>query len=176
MQQTRIANIIIPNSDFDKSNLKNDLALIKLLTPLKYNKYIRPICLPNEMTAGENFKKNPIPGTICTAVGWGAMIEHGSDPDNLREVEVPVLKHCKHREDRVGDELCAGLLQGGKDACQGDSGGPFLCRNPHFPEQWYLAGIVSHGEGCARPNEPGVYTRVSKYLEWIYFNISTYLK
>lgn len=95
--------------------------------------------------------------------------------DNLREVEVPVLKNCKHKEDRMGDELCAGLLQGGKDACQGDSGGPFLCKNPNFPEQWYLAGIVSHGEGCARPNEPGVYTRVSKYIEWIYFNISEYI-
>lgn len=32
---------------------------------------------------------------------------------------------------------------------------------------WYVAGIVSHGEGCARPNEPGAYTRVSLFLNWI---------
>lgn len=33
--------------------------------------------------------------------------------------------------------------------------------------EWYLAGIISHGDGCARANEPGVYTRVSLYLDWI---------
>lgn len=47
-----------------------------------------------------------------------------------------------------------------------------MCRNPNNPSQWYLAGIVSHGEGCARPNEPGVYTKVGKYVEWITENMS----
>lgn len=96
--------------------------------------------------------------------------------DHLREVEVPVLSYCKHKEDAEGNEICAGLLQGGKDACQGDSGGPFLCRNPNSPDQWYLAGIVSHGEGCARPNEPGVYTRISLYMDWIYDHASKFHK
>ncbi|XP_036147587.1 anionic trypsin-like [Monomorium pharaonis] len=57
-------------------------------------------------------------------------------------------------------QLCAGLPEGGRDACQGDSGGPLLCNGTQV-------GIVSWGEGCARPNRAGVYSRVDFYLEWL---------
>ncbi|XP_018321822.1 serine protease nudel [Agrilus planipennis] len=171
MEQIRTVSAIVSHQLYDKASLKNDLALMKVSDPFKFNRYVRPICLPTEITAGSNYLRGPSPGTICTAVGWGATVEHGSDPDHMREVEVPVLPRCKHKEDEEGREICAGLAEGGKDACQGDSGGPFMCRNPNLRHQWYLAGIVSHGEGCARPNEPGVYTRVSLYLDWIAENI-----
>lgn len=87
---------------------------------------------------------------------------------------MPVMSKCKSPEDNDNSVICAGYRDGGKDACQGDSGGPFMCPNPKNPEQWYLAGIVSHGEGCARPNEPGVYSRVSAYMEWILSNMSEF--
>lgn len=34
-------------------------------------------------------------------------------------------------------------------------------------ESWYLAGIISHGKGCALPGESSFYTRVSFYTQWI---------
>ena len=37
-----------------------------------------------------------------------------------------------------------------------------------------MAGIVSHGEGCARPGEPGAYTRISLFLDWITANARDY--
>lgn len=61
--------------------------------------------------------------------------------------------------------ICAGFLEGGKDACQGDSGGPlFLEYTPHY---YYQVGIVSYGIGCARAELPGVYTRITSFLDWI---------
>ena len=62
-------------------------------------------------------------------------------------------------------EICAGDLAGGKDSCQGDSGGPLVCINSE--NEPVLVGITSWGEGCAKPELPGIYTNVANYQNWI---------
>lgn len=47
---------------------------------------------------------------------------------------------------------------------QGDSGGPLM----YHSDLWQVVGIVSWGHGCGGPNTPGVYTKVTAYLNWIY--------
>ena len=67
--------------------------------------------------------------------------------------------------------LCAGDLDGGKDACVGDSGGPLVCRlessDPTVSAPWILSGVVSWGIGCAKKGHAGVYSRVTSALPFI---------
>ena len=48
---------------------------------------------------------------------------------------------------------------------QGDSGGPLIVQNANG--DYEQIGIVSFGEGCALPDKPGVFTKVSNYRDWI---------
>ena len=64
--------------------------------------------------------------------------------------------------DISNDKICAGLYpQGGKSPCFGDSGGPLVC---NVNNKAVITGVVSYGDGCARPGKPGVYARVSHFL------------
>ncbi len=103
---------------------------------------------------------DPAVGTSLLVTGWGTLTEGGSKPVDLRKVTVPLVSttNCNDSNSYNGQitarMICAGFDAGGRDSCQGDSGGP-LARGS------ILTGIVSWGEGCARANKHGVYTRVS---------------
>ncbi len=56
----------------------------------------------------------------------------------------------------------------GKDTCGGDSGGPLIVRSTDQGEApWYQVGIVSFGTLICGEGQPGVYTRVAPFMEWI---------
>lgn len=103
-------------------------------------------------------------GDDGVVLGWGRTSENSAPAMSLRKVTVPVLsdQECllKEPDYRQGAMLCAG--RGGRDACTGDSGGPLVVRGR-------LAGVVSFGRGCARPDEPGVYTRLAHYRQALGF-------
>ncbi|XP_078415693.1 transmembrane protease serine 9-like [Cetorhinus maximus] len=140
----------------------NDIAVLELSFPLIFNDFIQPVCLPLNSTVF------PV-GQSCTITGWGTLAYQGWTPRILQKAEVKIISDNRCRRTygyRVSDKmLCAGILEGGVDACQGDSGGPLVCQSPDKP--WLLAGIVSFGIKCARPNIPGVYTRVTALRDWV---------
>jgi len=107
-----------------------------------------------------------------TIAGWGAATEGGGQQRYLRKATVPFVSDttCNSSAMYAGEviasnEICAGYVAGGVDTCQGDSGGPMFRRDS--ANAWIQVGIVSWGDGCARPNKPGVYTQVSFFASTI---------
>ncbi|NXF38488.1 TMPS4 protease, partial [Nyctibius bracteatus] len=140
----------------------NDIALVKLRSPLRVSESSKPICLPY-------FDEELVPGTSLWVIGWGYTQEHGKLSETLQQAEVKLIdkESCNlaaYHGEVTGRMLCAGLPQGGVDTCQGDSGGPLLYRSG----RWQVVGIVSWGQGCGTPSTPGVYTSVRAYLGWIH--------
>uniref|UniRef100_A0A8C4U2X3 Transmembrane serine protease 6 n=1 Tax=Falco tinnunculus TaxID=100819 RepID=A0A8C4U2X3_FALTI len=122
----------------------------------------KPICLPAPSHLFE-------PGRHCWITGWGALKEGGHISNVLQKVDVQLIQQdiCSEAYHYMISPrmLCAGYHKGKKDACQGDSGGPLACKEPSG--RWFLAGLVSWGMGCARPNHYGVYTRITQVLGWM---------
>ncbi|XP_049730890.1 transmembrane protease serine 3 isoform X1 [Elephas maximus indicus] len=155
---------IIYHSKYKPKRLGNDIALMKLAGPLTFNEMVQPVCLPN---SEENFPN----GKMCWTSGWGATEDGGDASPVLNHAAVPLIsnKVCNHRDVYGGiispSMLCAGYLKGGIDSCQGDSGGPLVCQDRRV---WKLVGATSFGIGCAEVNKPGVYTRITAFLDWIH--------
>jgi secreted trypsin-like serine protease len=91
------------------------------------------------------------------------------DPDTCNEQIATLIDRYGLDEEFAGvsvdpaKQICAGT--GGTDSCQGDSGGPLVART--WEDGPVQIGVVSWGLGCARPDSPGVYSRVSAYAAWI---------
>ncbi|CAF95373.1 unnamed protein product, partial [Tetraodon nigroviridis] len=150
--------------DYKKSPYNHDIALLKLAQPVELSHQRRPICLgPKDFT--ETLLRE---STTSMVSGWGRIKFRGLEATKLQKLEVPYVDRtrCKQssREQVTRFMFCAGYQDMGKDACQGDSGGPHATK---FKDTWFLTGIVSWGEECAKDGRYGVYTRVSRYYPWI---------
>ncbi|MCI4387913.1 hypothetical protein PGIGA_G00079470 [Pangasianodon gigas] len=151
-----------PNYQYQQSH-NHDIALLKLKTPVTFSDYIIPICL-GPKTFTENLLKS-VPVSMVS--GWGRVRYGGLESDKLQKVDVPYVDRtdCKGSDKITRFMFCAGFLTTRKDSCQGDSGGPHATRLN--TDTWFLTGIISWGDECAKEGKYGVYTRVSRYLNWI---------
>ena len=163
---TKVQAIIV-NDAYRKVEDGDDIALLKLASPLKFDRYTNPVALANTQAderAAKLVEDHAKPLLVVT--GWGSDGEVNK-VRRLNYAEVPYVEvdDCHYPTLDSTRMLCAGFKLGGVDSCQGDSGsGLTIDSNGSQPT---LVGIVSFGDGCALPGKPGVYTRVSHYTKWI---------
>uniref|UniRef100_A0A670YPD0 Peptidase S1 domain-containing protein n=1 Tax=Pseudonaja textilis TaxID=8673 RepID=A0A670YPD0_PSETE len=152
---------VITRPDWDSYNLNNDVALLKLSSPVQLNAYISPVRLasPTEVLPQ---------GSKCVTTGWGRnnLNCKWAEKIILQQVVLPLVPVdvCQQKLPKpiTSSMLCAGGA--GATSCHGDSGGPLVCQKG---SSWTLVGIVSWGSPNCNVWTPAVYARVSKFRNWI---------
>jgi len=147
---------------WNSNKLQNDVALIKLPTPVSFTPEIAPICL------APNTEPDHV-GDILLASGWGLDSDGASSTvANLRKVTAPGISSADCRAvygNNVLDSVLCIDTTGGHGTCNGDSGGPLSYINNGVYNQ---VGLVSFGSasGCELGYPTG-FSRISSFVDWI---------
>uniref|UniRef100_A0A8C0WUL3 Peptidase S1 domain-containing protein n=1 Tax=Castor canadensis TaxID=51338 RepID=A0A8C0WUL3_CASCN len=167
-----VKDIIMHPKYWGQTFITGNVALLHLHTPVTFSKYVQPICLPEP-----SFHLKV--GTQCWVTGWGQAKQRFSANSTLtpalQETEVFIMdnKRCDriyHKRSRfphiiplvLRDMICATNYE--ENLCHEDAGGPLACE---VDGRWILAGVLSWEKACAKPQNPGVYSRVTRYTSWI---------
>ncbi|XP_074495399.1 tissue-type plasminogen activator isoform X4 [Sebastes fasciatus] len=153
---------------FDNETFDNDIALLKLKTDIGIcavnSPEVLPACLPERGLVLPDW-------TECEISGYGKDSEFSAEfSERVKRGYVRLWPKERCVPDVLSyrtitsNMLCAGDTRGHDDACKGDSGGPLVCRNN---DKMTLMGVISWGDGCGQKDKPGVYTRVTHYIDWI---------
>ncbi|KAB0793865.1 hypothetical protein PPYR_13485 [Photinus pyralis] len=141
------------HTGYDSWRFTNDIALLKLKTPISFTDKVKAVDLETEYLGAE---------VDCILSGWGRLNYPGSLPNNLQHIDLKTItsedcaKLLNHNSvDRT--HICT-LTKAGEGACHGDSGGPLVANKQ--------IGIVSFGRPCAK-GYPDAFTRVSAFTDWI---------
>ncbi|KAI1921067.1 hypothetical protein LOZ12_001132 [Ophidiomyces ophidiicola] len=163
--QTAEVQTVKRHIGFNDATVENDITILQLKTPITATPQIGYALLP-----APGF--DPTERSRAFTGGWGATKEGSlENSPNLLFVDLQIIDRatCNAAYKKAAEPgtvtenmFCAANGQG-KDTCQRDSGGSLF-------QDGVVIGIISWGEGCANPNFPGVYTRVSMYLDWIKAN------
>ncbi|XP_070596611.1 transmembrane protease serine 12-like isoform X2 [Erythrolamprus reginae] len=160
----RVKSIII-HSSFKRNHYENDIAMFKLVKLVVYNKYIQPICLPENSHIV--IDKSP-----CYITGWGDR-KKDKIQNVLQEATVIIIPlyvcntYERYKERLSTDMICAASPT---NICVENTGGPLMCYFSNV-SKYYLIGITSFAGGCNQDDYPGLYTRTISYRKWINFHL-----
>jgi len=148
----------VAHPDYNDRSIDNDYMVLKLASNSN-----NPIV---QLHSGDS--QTPIDNSVLHVMGWGTTAT-SSKSNTLQQVDVITMTNsectARYGSGSITDNmLCA--LEAYKGSCQGDSGGPLIIPGDGHTEDLQV-GIVSWGIGCAEPEHPGVYARVSNQFTWI---------
>ncbi|XP_023246672.1 trypsin-1-like [Copidosoma floridanum] len=157
----QVEKIIVHSKFTSKGSFENDIGLVEVKTPFQFSFILQPVLLP---TLDEEVATN----SIAIVSGWGRLGGKVlKQPDNLQKAEIFIIEpeSCQSVMTEIihPTQLCANDPTARRGQCSGDSGGPLSIDGK-------LVGIVSWSikdPYCASTTYPGIYTRVSKYVDWI---------
>ncbi|RXJ73147.1 hypothetical protein CS022_11630 [Veronia nyctiphanis] len=166
--------IIYPH--YNDKNLRGDLALIKLASPLPER--VKPITLiqpsqqadlDNEFSSGRQLN--------LYVSGWGRTGTNSRNDGHLYSTHLTGIadSQCQWMGEGFPGyaHICASNPFRATGTCSGDSGGPLVWQDPNHAgdsDKGYRAvGIVSFGtsEGCGLTYREDVFTQISTYFSWI---------
>lgn len=157
---------IITHPKYDKNNRWiNDIALVKLKGRAPVGPQfasIDKVSLPRY-----NIQDWPQAKQECVMTGWGCETTGRPVSKKAKKLNIPIVSNNSCRRFwSVGTDkrMCAGFHLEKKGLCAGDSGGPLVCKKDG---RWVQAGIASFSDRYRPGDVPGVFTRVSAYVDWI---------
>lgn len=118
---------IVQHKQFNYSSVDYDYSLLELSQEIHFDDTKKAIKLP----VGD---EEDADGVVVKVSGWGNT-QSSESRSWLREAEVPLVNTdlCSEKYKKYGGitprMICAGYMEGGKDACQGDSGGPLFTKD-----------------------------------------------
>ncbi|KAH9489623.1 hypothetical protein Btru_037540 [Bulinus truncatus] len=158
---------LIRHKEFTETDSKNDIALIKLDSPVCSFGNLMPVCLP---LIDYDFEYSQ----FCYVTGWGVYQKHGTESSpEMRQLRVSVLPQsiCSFSYALVklgADERNICVDAGDMDdsgPCNGDSGGPLSCKPG---PKYYVAGLTQRSDtNCTGTFLPFLFMRTSFYTQWI---------
>ncbi|XP_076222336.1 vitamin K-dependent protein C [Nomia melanderi] len=152
--------------EYNPGSRAHDLALIKLSQPIKFERRISPICLPNP---GSTYL-----GQVGTLVGWTVSKTEDKNSNQTcrpRKLGLPILGYNECIKSGINpvnfhkDSGCAGVLGGNSIVCENDVG--FSVQYRSYAGIYDLLGIISDVNECGNTPAVSIYTRVSPHLNWI---------
>jgi len=159
--------------DFSSNNPANDIALLRLAEDITFTDKVKPACMPTD--AGKTYANR-----WAAVTGWGGTVGYNPGEDVNQVSSTSALKETSLKILDGNEASCRAMTRGdsqtmlcafseGTDSCQGDSGGPLtVVENGKYT----VVGVVSVGLGCAS-SYPGIYARVTNYIQWIRDNTAS---